>query len=106
MGIAPDLPYEIIIGRDLPLFSKLASMGLDSFTCAEQEERVRDLGEKQKRDPTLREAWLQAEKETGRTVTGAQLVIKGGVMYRISRDHKTREEITQVVLPSNKRGST
>lgn len=65
VGIAPNLPYEVIIGRDWPHFKASVSLELDSSLCTQREEMREELGEKQKADPTLREAWRRAEAGKG-----------------------------------------
>lgn len=61
VGIAPNLPYEVIVGRDWPFFASLVSRGLDSSCAGEQLQGPAGLGIEQKEDPTLKEAWKAAE---------------------------------------------
>lgn len=56
VGIAPTLPYEVILGRDWPHFKNLVSLELDSFPGMPGETHASSLGEEQRTDPTLQEA--------------------------------------------------
>lgn len=109
MAIAPNLPYDIILGRDWPYFANLVSMGLsgeEARECGGREGPDIPLGEEQRRDQTLRAAWERAERGVSTTDSGAKLVLRQGVLYRVGKDSRTQDEVEQLVLPASCRRST
>lgn len=65
--------------------------------------RKRSIGQEQKDDPTLKQAWEMAERNQGKGEKGIRIIIREGVLYRIGVDPKTQEEVDQLVIPKRKR---
>lgn len=62
-----------------------------------------NIGEEQHADPSLKRAWDRAKEGWGSTESGAQLVLRQGILYRVSIDPRTQEELEQLVLPQSRK---
>lgn len=85
----------------------MVSLGLDSSLGLEGEEQgpqERGLGAEQEEGPTLREAWKNAKGGKGEVRSGARVELHQGILYRVHVDPKTKEEMSQLVLPIGRRG--
>lgn len=102
VGIDPSLPYDVILGRNWPAFTELACEGLNSEAHEGRagEAAEDELGEEQRRDPSIRAAWERAEAGQGTSDSGARLALQQGALYRWTKDPKTGEEVRQLVLPA------
>lgn len=82
----------------------MVSEGLDSSLCLEGEREAseRGFGEEQRSDPSLRGAWDRASLGQGSTESGARLILRQGILYRVGIDPKTKEEVNQLVLPASR----
>lgn len=62
--------------------------------CMEGETEVedrQDMSQKQQNDPTLKAAWERAKRDKGTTESGARLILREGILYRVGRDFRTKE---------------
>lgn len=101
VGIAERLPYNMILGWDWPAFKQLVREDGEG-ECMGGEEKG-SLSQEQREDPTLRHAWQLVSQNQGATRSGAWLILREGVLYRIGKDPKKQEEIDQLVLSIGKR---
>lgn len=74
--------------------------------CLEGEGRPKGvMGEEQRNDPSLREAWERTMEGSSTRDSGIKLVLREGILYRVGIDPHTNEDIEQLVLPkSHRRG--
>lgn len=73
MGIAPRLPYDVILGQDWPFFKEVVKEGDLERDCLEGEEDDRDrqgMAQEQRADATLGKAWERAKRGRERLRAG------------------------------------
>lgn len=104
VGVAANLPYDIVLGRDWPFFPEAMGENPEGRDCMEGEKgSVVDIGEEQRQDPSLLGVLRKAKEPNSTRDSEKGFFLHKGRLYRRGIDPGTQETVEQLVLPQTYR---